>query len=232
LVDWLRIWNNKVMNKAYRGYRKFGLLAGSALLALIAGVAAGWMTEQISAPQPPRLASATALLNQTKPLPVFSLVDDKGHTFNNARLAGHWSFLFFGYTHCPDVCPTTLSILNKAMRSIARQGDAANTQVVFVSIDPQRDTPNTLKGYLHYFNPKFVGVTGRPAAVNALTSALGIPHARIADPSGHGNYLVDHSASILLIGPQGKLVALFSAPQKAPLLASDFHKLRSYYENS
>lgn len=217
------------MNETASRRRRFGVLAGVALLALVVGAAAGWMKQRLSSPQPPRLKAATALLGQAKPLPAFSLIDDEGHKFNNGRLAGHWSFLFFGYTHCPDVCPTTLSTLNTTLRAVARRGDAANTQVVFISIDPQRDTPGTLKGYLRYFNPKFIGVTGKPAAIDALTRALGIPHTRVPDPAGHGNYLMDHSASILLVGPRGRLVALFGAPQKAPVVAQDFHKLRDYY---
>jgi protein SCO1/2 len=208
--------------------RKSILLAGMALLALVAGVAAGWINDQFTAPQPPKLKAATALLGQAKPLPPFSLVDDQGQTFDNRQLAGRWSFLFFGYAHCPDICPATLQTMDAVLRSIGKHGHARDTQVVFVSIDPQRDTPTKLRAYVNYFNPRFVGVTGKQAALGDLTEALGILRMRL--PQTKGEYLMNHSASILLVGPSGKQVAQFSAPHKAQWVASDFEALRNYYE--
>ncbi len=200
-----------------------------ALLAVLAGAATGWITSRIGTQQPLSLQAATALREHAKPLPHFSLVDDTGNRFDNGRLAGKWSFMFFGYTRCPDICPTTLAVLEDAMEQIASRGAAKDAQVVFVSVDPQRDTPDTLKQYVDYFDPAFVGVTGERRALDGFLSALGIPHARFSDPNG-GPYLVDHSASILLVSPAGELVALFSAPHKAELLAGDFLRLRKYYQ--
>jgi len=221
-----------MMNDMSQKPRKPILLASIALLALLVGVAAGWINQQINAPQAPKLQFATALLEQARPLPSFSLLDDTGKRFNNARLAGKWSFLFFGYTHCPDICPTTLATLNEAMQTVGDRGDAGGTQIVFVSIDPQRDTPEKLKDYVRYFNPKFVGVTGGQRALDRLTRALGIIHTRVPDPNGGNDYLMDHSASIILIDPKGEVAALFSPPFKARQLAGDFHKLRDYYQQS
>lgn len=215
------------MKQPHSTHRKFILFAG---IALLAGAAAGWINGRIVAPQSLHLRAATALREQAKPLPAFELTDEAGNVFDNSRLAGRWSFLFFGYTHCPDICPTTLSTLDQAMQSLAEQGFAANTQVVFVSVDPKRDTPAKLKDYVDYFNPKFVGVSGGRYALNRLTRGLGILHTRVPNPDHEGAYLMDHSASILLISPQGELVALFSAPHKADWLALDFHELRDYYE--
>jgi protein SCO1/2 len=217
------------MNKIYH---KSSLVISISLLAAIAGMITGCINERIGASQPPRLQAATSFLEQAKPLPTFSLVDDAGKPFNNERLAGQWHFMFFGYTHCPDICPTTLSILNAAMRSVPEQEGADGMKVVFVSVDPQRDTIDTLKKYVDYFNPAFVAVTGKQGALNNLTDALGILHTRTPNANSEGAYLVDHSASILLIDPEGKLVALFSPPHKAQWLASDFLKLRRYYERS
>jgi protein SCO1/2 len=205
------------------------LFATIALVALLTGAAAGWISERIGSWRPLPLQAATALEEQAKPVPPFSLVDDSGKVFDNSRLAGRWTFMFFGYTHCPDICPTTLSILDEAHRSIGKRGMGANTQVAFVSVDPKRDTPGKLKEYVDYFNPEFVGVTGNQPALNELTRALGILHSKVPNPSG-GAYLMDHSASILLIAPSGELVALFSAPHKPDLLVRDFHKLRDYYD--
>ncbi|MGH8502668.1 MAG: SCO family protein [Gammaproteobacteria bacterium] len=205
------------------------MFAAIAVLALGIGGVAGWVNERLGA-QLPRLDAATALLDQAKPVPRFSLVDDQGRAFDNARLDGRWSFMFFGYTHCPDICPATLSTLNTAMRAVGKQGGAADTQVVFVSVDPRRDTPATLEDYVKFFNPAFTGVTGSQRELIHLTRELGIIHTTLSYPQGADNYLVDHSASILLIDPEGKLAAVFSVPHRAQTIASDFHKLRSYYD--
>lgn len=220
------------MNQLFAKRRKSIVFAGVALLALGVGVAAGWVKDRLGAPQPPRLEAATALLDQAKPLPAFSLIDEHGRPFDNARLDGRWSFVFFGYTHCPDICPTTLSTLDAALKAAGERGDAASTQVVFVSVDPKRDKPETLKSYVKFFNPEFTGVTGSEQALTRLTRALGIIHTTLPNANGSGDYLVDHSASVLLIGPQGRLVALFSAPHHARTVARDFHELRRYYEQS
>ena len=220
------------MNQTSTGARKSIVFVSIALLALGIGVAAGWVTERLGAPQPPQLEAATALLKQARSLPAFSLVDEQGERFDNARLEGRWSFVFFGYTHCPDICPATLSTLDAALKAAAEQGDADGAQVVFVSVDPRRDNPATLKDYVKYFNPDFTGVTGSERALGKLTGSLGVIHTTLPRPGAGDNYLVDHSASVLLIGPQGRLVALFGAPHRAKVLASDFHKLRGYYDRS
>lgn len=220
------------MNASAAKRRKSILIFSIALLALIAGAAAGWITQRLNTPALPRLEVATALLDQPRPLPQFNLIDGAGDTFDKQDLQGRWSFLFFGYTHCPDVCPTTLATMNEALRAIKVSAGTPNPQVVFVSVDPQRDTPAKLKRYVDYFNPTFVGATGEPAALNKLTRALGIVHAKLPGERIGENYLVDHSASILLINPQGELAALFSAPHRAKAIAGDFERLRAYEAQS
>jgi protein SCO1/2 len=102
---------------------------------------------------------------------------------------------------------------------------------VFVSVDPQRDTPDILASYVRYFDPDFVGVTGEPAQILALTGQLGIMYAR-TEGSGKDDYLIDHSAGIMLFDPDGKFHALFSAPQNPDRMVSDFLLIREYYEAS
>jgi protein SCO1/2 len=207
-------------------------LAMLAIVALLSGIAAAWLLNHTPADKAPalKLQAGTALIGQTRPLPPFTLIDQDGQPFGNEQLNGKWSFMFFGYTHCPDVCPTTMSALNETMASVARNGDANNTQVIFVSVDPERDKLKQLSGYVKYFNPDFIGLTGSQEAINALTSDLGILHLKVPNPKDPDNYLVDHTASILLVGPQGQLLALFGAPHQASELADDFHTLRQYYE--
>ncbi len=207
-------------------------LAMLAIVALLAGVTASWLMSHTPADKSPalELQAGTALIGQTRPLPPFTLLDHSGQPFGNEQLNGKWSFMFFGYTHCPDVCPTTMSTLNETMGNIARNGDDQNTQVIFVSVDPERDKLEQLDGYVRYFNPDFIGLTGTPAALKGLTNDLGILHLKVPNPNDPNNYLVDHTASILLVGPQGQLLALFGAPHQASKLADDFHTLRQYHE--
>ncbi len=197
--------------------------------ALLAGITASWLLGSGARPRP-QMETATVLWDHARPLPAFSLIDEHGEPFGAQQLQGRWTFLFFGYTHCPDVCPTTLATLNEAMEAIGRNGDAENTQVVFVSVDPERDDPRQLGEYVHFFNPGFKGVTGNEADIDALATPLGIVHAKVTNPNDAENYLVDHTASVLLISPEGALIALFGAPQHAEAMAHDFHALRAYYQ--
>lgn len=168
------------------------------------------------------LAKAT-LLTPARPLPQFALTDHTGAAFDPARLKNHWSLLFFGFTHCPDVCPTTLGVLAQTERLLADLPAAQRPQVVLVSVDPQRDTPEQLASYVRFFSPSFVGVTGTQQAIDSLTRALGVPVA--ISKSDNGDYSVDHSAAIFAIDPQGAWRALFSTPHVPATLAADYRLL-------
>jgi protein SCO1/2 len=179
------------------------------------------------------LQGGTAVGHMHRPMPEFQLTDSSGAAFDRERLLGKWSFFFFGYTNCPDICPMTLAMLANTVEQIDQQngtGGRAPYQVVFVSVDPQRDKLERLGSYVSYFNPEFVGVTGEPEAIDSLTSQLGILHANVPDPNNPDNYLVDHSASILLVNPAGELEAVLSAPHSADVIASDFQTLVQHYE--
>ncbi len=200
-----------------------------AVIAMLAGITANWLIIKGKTPAAaPQLKAGTALFGQTRPLPQFSLLDQNGQPFNNDRLQNRWSFFFFGYTHCPDICPMTLATLATMMKTITSTSKVENTQVIFVSVDPERDTQPQLKTYVEHFNPKFIGVTGDPAAIDKLTSNLGILHVKTPNPNDPNNYLVDHTASILLVGPSGHIMAIFGAPHEAHMLAEDFHTLNEH----
>lgn len=162
-------------------------------------------------------------LPEGKPLKGFELVDHDGQPFTRDRLQGRWSFLFFGFTNCPDVCPMTLQV----MRGVTQQVDArAAPQVVFVSVDPERDPPATLKQYVGHFDPAFLGVTGESGQIDALTRQLGILYGYEDPDPETGAYTVNHSAQILLIDPQARLRAVFSTPHDVNAIARDFLKIR------
>lgn len=202
-----------------------------AVVALAAGSTVGWLMQRDRLPgnDAIQLESGTSLLGHARALPPFELVDHEGRTFGNDRLQGKWTFLFFGYTHCPDICPTTLATLAQVADRLESQDLYEDTRFVFVSVDPDRDSPGNLAGYVVYFNPDFIGVTGDEEALSALTSSLGILYAKVEDPENPDNYLVDHSGSILLAGPAGELAAVFSAPHDPDLLAGDLRTLAAAY---
>jgi len=182
-----------------------------------------------SQPQPPQLKQGT-LLPSAKAIADFQLTDQHGKPFTRNNLMGKWSFAFFGYTHCPDVCPTSLSMLAQVMKKL-EQNDNLDTkpQVVFVSVDPERDTPELLAQYLPYFNPDFIGVTGDPQQLLLLTRQIGIMYGK-APGDNADNYLVDHSASIILFDPDGNFLALFGMPHDPDLIAQDFVAIKNHYE--
>jgi protein SCO1/2 len=159
----------------------------------------------------------------------FELIDHNNAVFDNNALKQHWSFLFFGYTHCPDVCPTTLSVLNSVAQRL--QDLDEDIRFIFVSVDPERDTPEQLAQYVSFFNGDFIGVTGTPEGIEQLTKPLGILHLRVAteDGDGAGAYLMDHTASVLLFDPDGRYHAVFGPPLSADAIASDFRKMLKAY---
>lgn len=180
-------------------------------------------------PQPPVLQQAT-LLPSAKPVADFRLLDQNGAAFTLDNLKGHWTFAFFGYTHCPDVCPTSLAMLAQVMRKLEAGGQSDTLpRGLFVSVDPQRDTPAVLAKYLPYFHPDFIGATGDNGEIMQLTRQLGILYAK-AEGSGDTDYLVDHSAAIILFDPDGKFRALFGVPHDPDKIASDFLLIKHYYE--
>ncbi len=158
----------------------------------------------------------------------FALVDHRGKPFTLEQLKGRWSFLFFGYTNCPDVCPTTLSMLDEVARELAKEPVSnRDVQFVFVSVDPARDTPEVLGKYLRNFKPNFIGVTGAGDMLMSLTLQLGI-YVEREMPDADGNYLVDHGTAILLIDPAGRLLGVFQSPRGPLDIAERFRQMRRF----
>ncbi|MFN2308863.1 MAG: SCO family protein [Gammaproteobacteria bacterium] len=179
-------------------------------------------------PPPPALGQGVTRLDAPRALTDFRLVDHTGAVFDQGRLRGHWTFLFFGYSLCPDICPTTMSTLNAVAQALADRAER-RPQYVFVTIDPERDTPEQLAKFVPYFNPTFLGVTGEPDAIKALTRQLGILYLK-AEPERSEGYLMDHSASILLIDPEGRFHAVMSPPFDPTGMARNFQLMADYYE--
>ncbi len=166
----------------------------------------------------------TTLLEEPVVIEPFSLVNHKGREFTLKDLKGKWTFLFFGYTFCPEVCPSTLDNLNGVYEYLGQNGGRNDMQVVFVTVDPKRDTVEQLAGYIPYFNENFIGVTGEEREIKRLTAQLGVSY-KSFNPSGNESddeYQFYHTTSILLIDPLGSLVARFAPPHKPEIIAADF----------
>jgi protein SCO1/2 len=174
---------------------------------------------------------------QAKELTDFKLTGADSKTLGLNDLKGKWSFIFFGYVHCPDVCPLTMGIMGQAFKLMEKNPAAyQEVQGIFVSVDPKRDTPELLKEYASYFSNKFTGVTGETAQLDAFSrqmSALYTIHPKEAQKPGDtnpgDNYLVTHSSTIFLIDPQGRLYGRFPPPQLPQEIAEIFIKIRTFY---
>lgn len=162
-----------------------------------------------------------------RPLLPFMLTDQNNRPFDEKRLQGKWTFIFFGYTSCPDICPTTLHILDKALASLPEEL-ARDTQVVFISVDPERDTPEKLAEYIAYFNEDFIGASGDKEKINSLSRQFGAGYI-IDKANATGEYTVSHTSAIFLVDPYGRLVATFSQPHKAATIVSLYQKIRAYF---
>lgn len=202
------------------GLSQWLMLAGLALA--LAGAYQVWRID--IGPLPAGEVPSVTEFRDDKPLAAFSLRSAKGK-FGNAELSGKWSFVFFGYTQCPDICPSALSLM-KEIKARLGASPAPTFDVVFISVDPKRDTQELMAQYLAAFDPSFIGITGDDAALAPLVKDLGVFYQRneSQDPV---NYTVDHSAAIYLIDPKGRLAAVFSPPQDAKKMAENFLRISS-----
>ncbi|MFT3929072.1 MAG: SCO family protein [Spongiibacteraceae bacterium] len=153
----------------------------------------------------------------------FALVDDNGEPFTPADLQGKWSLLFFGFTYCPDVCPTTMAQLNQFYKELDSQY-SGDTQIIMVSVDPARDDAAKLHEYVRYFNPQFRGVTGEFLALQKFATSLNVPFVKV--PGGGENYQIEHSGNIVIVNPQGYYVGFFKAPHELAKLHANYRSIR------
>lgn len=175
------------------------------------------LVEPVPATAPDLAPYNTFVYPQSRPLPDFALTDAQGQPFSKAQLKGHWTLVMLGYTYCPDVCPATLSQLQQMLAQLP--ADLPKPQILFVSVDPTRDTPERLKDYLQFFNPDFRAVTGDPQALAAFARSLN--GVFLSQTDAQGQIQIDHSAHLSLLSPAGDLLAIIQPPfNPAHLLAS------------
>ena len=209
-----------------------------ALISLSVGAVGFHLINQTKQLPPPEYALH---YQQARPISVFTLTDELGQSFSNEQLRDKWSLVFFGYTSCPDVCPTTLQNLNFIYEDLITI--ASNSQVLLVSVDPKRDNREKLEQYIGYFNPNFKALRAEHDVLFPFARNLGLMYAitskgEIDLPAGDENYWVDHSASLVLINPAGKIAAIFRPEQavgEVPTidnkkLLSDYQKIVALYQ--
>jgi protein SCO1 len=187
-------------------------------LALIGGVLAAVF---ISGPKTVAVESGT-LLQTPRALPAFSLTDEAGQPFTNAELQRHWTLLFPGFTYCPDICPATLAQLKAVQAGLGARAD--RLQVLLFSIDPERDTPETLARYVHHFDPSFKGATTGEPALREMAQALGVAYIKVPGETAE-SYTMAHSAALVLINPRGEIAGYFTPPLRTEALTRDLKQI-------
>jgi len=203
-----------------------------AVLALIAGLLISVYPDQASAVQaksqtsPAELEAITMLGADTRALPEFELIDHHSKTLDRSRFKGKWSLMFFGYTSCPDVCPTTLNTISHVVSALHDPRVQDTVKVYFVSVDPGRDKPELLASYMNYFNPDFIAATSDVNNLDILTDALGVSYRIGKKAEGDPSYTVDHSGFVALINPDVEFAGLlFTDPAQVQAVARDLTRL-------
>ncbi|HEV7489841.1 MAG TPA: SCO family protein [Rhodanobacteraceae bacterium] len=205
--------------------RRAGRVSANMLI-VIAAVAAAlglWLGSRMFMPATRPQLAAAVLYPTPRAIPEFHLARADGNALTLADWKGRWTVAFFGYTNCPDVCPTTLATFKQVWATLRAAGLADRLSFDFISVDPERDTPAQLAKYVGYFSRDFVAATGTDEELTALTRALGLVYARA--PTGNGDYTVDHSASAIIIDPNGREAGLFRPPFVAKTIAADLEAL-------
>jgi protein SCO1 len=191
------------------------------VIAAFAAALGMWLGQRfLGSPMAPAMKSAV-LYPAPRAVPAFTLAQANGQPLTLDSWRGHWNVAYFGYTSCPDVCPTTLAMFKQAWKDLG--DDRAGVRFDFISVDPQRDTPDKLGKYVSFFSPDFIAATGSDEELNTLTRSLGLMYTREAD--ANGNIQVDHSGSVVIIDPDAKLRGIFRPPFAAPDVATDLRAL-------
>ena len=195
-------------------FRKY-LVVGLVIIAFTGGTV--FMLLAFNGPR--GLPEHATALPQSVPLPSFGLLDQHAARFDRESFAGHWSLVFFGFTNCPDICPATLQQLAVARSRMMNDGKYDFPHIVLVSVDPERDTPETIATYVEHFSADITGVTGTMDELRKLTSAIGIYFEK--SPTDNDSYSVDHSAVVIVVNPRAEFQAVFRAPHRIEHFVDD-----------
>ncbi|MFW2372233.1 MAG: SCO family protein [Gammaproteobacteria bacterium] len=203
-----------------------------AVAAVFAGIWLGYSTQddkQLAGSNTPPIQGA--ILPSARPLRDINLYTANGLAFSKKDFEQHWSLVFVGYTHCPDVCPNTLSVLSQ-VSSLMEEQQLNPPRIIFISIDPQRDKPELIDQYVKYFNQAFIGVTGNEKELASISQQLSVVYAKAPGADGlitEDNYLMDHSSSLILINPKAQVQSFLTAPHTPMQIIDSIIRTQVYY---
>lgn len=176
-----------------------------------------------------QLQHATYLYDQQVAIPDFEFIDNHGRSFTKDNIRDQWTLWFFGFTHCPDICPTTLATLSHSLALIEQQQNIDDLAIVFVSVDPQRDTPEHINNYISGFDSRIIGTSGYDQSLSVFLKNMGII-ATLNKANEHSTeYLIDHSSAVYLIAPNTAISAVFNTPHQASTIADDFITIQRHF---
>ena len=173
------------------------------------------------------VANGAIMFSSPREIGDFNLLDQNQATFSKQQLQDQWSLVFFGFTHCPDICPTTMVMMNDLIKYLDDTDYAEDTQVLMVSLDPARDTPEKLKPYIEYFNPEFIGLTGDFLSIHRFAKQLNVAFQKIVTNSETGEYTVDHSGHIAVINPAGHYSGFYKPPFDVNRMLMTYKSIRA-----
>lgn len=186
----------------------------------LAAAAGGLVASQLATqPAEPLALESGTQLTTPRSLPAFALTAGDGSEFTREDFKGKWSLVFFGFTHCPDVCPNTLFMLDKVKEQLGKNAP----QVVFVSVDPGRDTAEAVGDYAEYFDPEFIGLRGDGNSLAPLAQAMSVAYE--FKPQDEDGYTVIHSSTVLLVNPNAELTTIFTPPLSATRISADLRRI-------
>lgn len=194
------------------------ILVEIALVALVAVVGVAWAYTSRPAP-----TFHGRVLEPVREAPAFTLTDHRGEPFRLADHRGKALLLFFGYSTCPDVCPATLATLGQVKERLGADGQ--RVEMVFITVDPERDTPARLTEYLAYFDPSTIGLTGSPEALAQVREGYGVYAERVSDPNAPGGYWLNHTATVFLVDPEGRLRLSYTFGSDPAEVAEDLRRI-------
>jgi protein SCO1/2 len=208
--------------------RQRGFFTRSTVLVLVVASAAAlglWAAQRFFTHPPaaePKLQTAR-LFPQARVLPAFSLASEKGGHVDAGSLAGHWTIVFLGFTHCADVCPTTLTEMSKAQKLWRSLPAATRPRLLFVSVDPDRDSPEQLANYARFFDPDTLTATAPEPALGNFAKSLDLVYMKV--PMANGDYDMDHSSTLMLLDPQARQAGFIRPPLAPEKIAADLIEL-------
>lgn len=198
------------------------------ILFVVCAMSLGMATQQLWAKfTKVQYAAYGTLLTKPRPMPPFTLEGTAGYPIDLDHLAGHWTYLFFGFTHCASICPVTMAELATMYRSISHHKNLPKPLVVMITLDPKRDDIKRMKDYVQSFHPEFVGASGGERDIQSLAHYLGVAYTYVKSNAQKrtDDYSIEHTGAIMLLNPRGELVAFFTPPHRAEGLVQDYQYL-------